>query len=146
MIEATKTTEKKKFHLALVISVGLLAPLLATSITRAAGLFDTNWQFFVLGLVYAGIALSFAGRSPNRPAAHLAIVYAMIPFGVILDAIVDFFVHHYDRNLWPIEVVILLVFLPIPLAAGVVAGRFVSKRTPDEAQRNPGSLERKPKT
>lgn len=128
MDNGNKKTEEKRLSPLFVFTAGLFAPLIATSLARITGLFNTGWQFLIIGLVYGGIAFYITVRSQNRFVARLAIIYAMIPFGVILDAAFDFFIHHYDRNLWPIEVVISLLFLLFPLALGALAGRFVARR------------------
>lgn len=121
-------TEEKRFNPILMMTTGLFAQLFATSFARIIGLYGTGWDLVIMVLVYVGIACVVTVRSPNRLVVRLAIIYAMSPFGVILDTTVDFFVYHYDRNLWPIDVVILLVLLPVILMLGVITGRFVAHR------------------
>lgn len=103
---------------------GITAPLIITNICRVAGTWSTGWWFLPAALVYGFIGIMI-GRSSYRPIiVPLIIVYFLIPFGIILDAVVDWYVWHHDRNLFPFEIVILCILVPAPLGVGVFLGRI----------------------
>jgi hypothetical protein len=54
---------------------------------------------------------------------YIGITLAAIAPGVIIDAQIDFFLRHYDRNLFPIEIIMWWIFAPLPLLAGIMLGR-----------------------
>jgi hypothetical protein len=51
-----------------------------------------------------------------------------IAFGVFADAAYDFYVNHYDQNLWPFGIIVWWVISPIPIAGGLALGMAIRSR------------------
>lgn len=126
-MEEIRSTVRPKHHLQHVIAAGLLTPVIATNIARALGLFE-DWYFPVIGLIYFGLAFAFAFLSPQRLLAQSTILYVLMPLGSFLDAATDNLLRDSGRNLWGLEVIVLLVFVPLPLLLGAVVGRHIAWR------------------
>ncbi len=101
-------------------------PLIATSVIRAIGLFDFSY-FLLVGIGYGLIAFMLARRLPDHLVAKLFALYILLPFASVLDASVDSMLYQHGRNLWGLEVILLLVVVPLPLLLGALIGRYFGR-------------------
>lgn len=56
------------------------------------------------------------------------VLFVGIELGVIIDAAFDFAINHIDRNLFPLELIVWAVIMPIPLIIGQKLGIVISKK------------------
>ena len=126
-MDNVQETEKGDTHLVFSIFVGLFAPLIATTFIRLSGQFE-NWYLLAISIIYFLAAVTIAYRSAKGFRIQVMIVYLLSPIGSFIDAAVDQFFYGSGRNLWGLEVIVLLMLAPIPLACGAVVGRILTKR------------------
>lgn len=106
----------------IAIFAGLLASVVSTNITRLVGAWETNWYYVILCLVYMAIGAKILTYFSKLAFGPLVTVYAMIPFGVVIDCTFDWFVWKNDRNLFPFEIIMqfIIVWVPMLLSVGIV--------------------------
>jgi hypothetical protein len=127
-----RDAEQKKSSYIFPIVVGLFSPLLATAFIRLSGEFE-DWYFLIIGLIYFFAAVALAYRSAKLSRAKVVIIYLMLPLGSFLDSVVDHLIYSSGRNLWGLEIIVLLALAPLPLFIGTVAGRILRKRSSKRA-------------
>lgn len=125
-IEEPPARAKSKLVTPLIL--GMAAPIF---IYRTLG-----WNFSDISsaLAFSVLVLgSFSGFAcwllPRRIAAVIALFYAGIPIGMIVDALFDFTFFHIDRNLLPFEILVMWAVAVIPIALGSVLGRWLRLRS-----------------
>lgn len=106
-------------------AVGVATPLVITTICRITGTWQTNWWYLVAAAAYISVGVLVWCGSVRATAITALLAYIAIPFGVVIDAIVDFSVWSVDRNLFPFEIIFLFVIVPLPLALGVFLGSML---------------------
>lgn len=115
---------RKYPHLCAFVA-GIVAPTIITMICRITGTWGTNWWFSVAALAYAVIGAMVWRGSLRRTIAPLLLAYFTIPIGVVIDATIDWFIWHYDRNLFPFEIAFLFVVALVPLGVGASLGKIL---------------------
>ena len=110
--------ERDKIGLAGSCLLGLSTPTLARVMSDALKGFESDLLFF-LPFVVAGIfswIVSTWVQSKPRTAAVL--LYAAIPFGVLVDVVIDGALNNIDRNLFPLEILFWVALAPVPVWVG----------------------------
>jgi hypothetical protein len=115
-----------RFSFLYVAASGLLMPAFATILVRGTGMYDVLY-FVLIGIGYGLIAFMMARRSSRGLIPKLFGLYLLLPFASLLDVSVDSFLNHHSRNLWGLEVLVLLVVMPFPLMIGSYVGRRYRK-------------------
>lgn len=110
-------TQRAGYGVVVALALGLIAPLAFRLLSEP--LQDVHGFFAYLPIgVYALFAWLAATSTPARPKLACFLMYAMIPFGVLLDVTIDLKFNGVDRNLFPFEVVIWAIVAPIPICVG----------------------------
>jgi hypothetical protein len=124
----TKPSSGSNAVVVVAIATGLLASIIINNISRLLNIWESLWSYAValIFFVVVGWLLEcFAPVDTNFKTImkYIGITLAAIAPGVIIDAQIDFFLRHYDRNLFPIEIIMWWIFAPLPLLAGIMLGR-----------------------
>jgi hypothetical protein len=108
---------------------GLLASLIINDISRLLNVWDSSLGPQVVALVIfviSGWLLEYTAPMNTKfkdRIKHIGIFCFALAPGVFIDAMIDFYFRHYDRNLFPFEIIMWWVFAPLPLLAGMTIGR-----------------------
>lgn len=123
--------EKTPIFIALVS--GIVAIISINNISRLLDVWNGYGLYVVAFVVFVfmGMALIRFSAPPHRKISLIACAYAGIVVGVIIDVQLDFFLRHYDRNLFPFEIVMWWIFTPIPLLVGIMIGQQQQKKKHD---------------
>lgn len=116
----TNQIEKTPTFIALV--GGIVAITGINNVSRLLGVWDGYGMYVVSFIVFIlfGMALAHFVAGPQRKISLIVCAYVGIVVGVIIDVNLDFFLRHYDRNLFPFEIIMWWIFAPIPLLAGML--------------------------
>lgn len=121
-------THTIKQHESLIIFVaGLSLPLLCTLLTQLLFVWGKSFSYEVaLFITYGGVSGLLAHQNQNLDSGKLFLLYMLLPFGVIIDAIIHLNLHNYtyDRNMLPFEILYFLIIAPIP----IIIGRLIGKK------------------
>ena len=111
--------EKNPTFIALV--GGIVAITGINNISRLLGVWDGFGTYVIAFIVFIlfGMALAHFVTGPHKKISLIVCAYVGIVVGVIIDVNLDFFLRHYDRNLFPFEIIMWWIFAPIPLLAGM---------------------------
>ena len=104
---------------------GLLASIVATNVCRVLGIWGTEWWYLVAAMAYLIVGIAVFLGPVRLTFAPFMIVYAAIPFGIVIDAAFDLAIWNYDRNLFPFEIALHFMFAWAPLLVGALIGRSV---------------------
>ncbi len=119
-------------------SQALVAPALSilviigiNNISRMLGVWNGTGLYVVAFLLFFIMGQAVSTLAPSFRTKVIVIfgTCAGIVFGVIIDSTMDFFLRHYDRNLFPFEIVIWWIFAPIPLLAGILTKQKMNRNT-----------------
>ena len=108
--------------------IGLLIPIICTTSLRLLEIeYTTMWYFLPLLIGY-GI-LGWLAWSGNWIATlkNFSLVYVSIPIAILIDVTFDWFVWSYDRNLFPIEIVMIFIVCQIPLFLGAFTRKKIER-------------------
>ena len=115
------------------IFVGLITGILAiigiNNISRLLGLWDGNGLYIVALFTFLIMGMALA-KFTHKTSSKISLVMcslAGIVLGVIIDVTLDFFLRHYDRNLFPFEIIMWWIIAPLPILAGFVFQRAREK-------------------
>ncbi|HEY6199844.1 MAG TPA: hypothetical protein VI231_14635 [Candidatus Binatia bacterium] len=97
------------------------------NVSRALGFWGDSRVWVVAGIILFLIGLFLAFFESTYTLFSGFIALASIAIGVTLDAMLDFDFRHYDRNLFPFEILIWWVVSPIPMILGVGLGKLSKK-------------------
>lgn len=100
----TEQNANSKVVIATAMASGLLASLVITNVSRLFHAWNSLW----------GLAI-----------APVGIVLGAIVPGVIIHAALDFHLRHFDRNLFPFEIVMWWIVAPLPLMGGIAIARLI---------------------
>jgi hypothetical protein len=109
------------FFVALI--AGILAITGINNISRLLGIWGSDGIYIVALFVFLimGMALAYFAPQTRSKIVLIFCAYVGIVLGVTIDATLDFFLRHYDRNLFPFEIVLWWIIAPLPLLVGVIA-------------------------
>jgi len=124
----TKPVSSSKTVIIVAIIAGLIASIIINNISRWLNVWNSLWGLAVAFVVFVVMGLMIEYTAPTdtkfkKIIQYVGIALAAIAPGVIVDVALDFFVRHYDRNLFPFEIIMWWVFAPLPLMAGVLLAR-----------------------
>jgi hypothetical protein len=113
------------FVLSILVIIGI------NNISRMLGVFHGDGVYVVAFILFfvMGMAVSRLAPSPEAKLFVIVIAYVGIVFGVKLDAEMDFVLRHYDRNLYPFEIIIWWILAPIPLLGGILTWQKINRNT-----------------
>ena len=96
-------------------------------ISSSLGLFETMWAYGI-GLVTISVS-TFLITYKFREVKWVVFPLVMLgmAIGVIVDVVLDFYLNQVDRNLFPFEIVIWGVMLPIPILVAILVKEGVVK-------------------
>lgn len=124
--------EKKQIlHSPIFVAIisGILAITGINNISILLGLRDGEvicfalFAFFVMGMALA----KFAHKNTSKFSLVIH-SFAGIFLGVIIDVTLDFLIRHYERNLFPLEIIMYWIMAPLPLLAGILFQRAREKQ------------------
>jgi len=121
-----KFEETWKIPHTMALLAGLLSPLATTNISHLIGLWEMDWLFIfaIVPYLLSGILIfKVAGKLSLPP---FVIIYLAIPFGVIIDVLLDSVLWNIDRNLFPVEIGAHLLVAWAPLLVGGLIGHSAS--------------------
>ena len=115
-----KQIEKTPIFVALI--AGIVAITSINNVSRLLGVWNGYGLYVVAFVIFVlmGLALAHFASQPQRKIVFIACSYLGIVVGVIIDVTLDFYLRHYDRNLFPLEIIMWWIFAPIPLLAGII--------------------------
>lgn len=116
--------EKSEKNILLISLIAILAPIFYTNASRALGVMESSWMLFILVIVYTGVGIYIWNETFKRTWRYFFVVLILIPIGVFIDVAIDFNLRNIDRNLFPIEIVVLWVTTPIPLLIGMSIKKY----------------------
>jgi hypothetical protein len=122
-------------NLWLAVAGGIVSPILISNISRLLGIWGGNGVYLVALLVFLLLGCALTYHAQRFPAVTGGIAFATIGVGVFVDTILDFFLRAYDRNLWPLEIILWWLFAPIPMVLGAVTGKMFVRRKVDKEER-----------
>jgi hypothetical protein len=102
---------------------GVGIPIAAYRTTQVLGIENSAatliaaFIFFFVGAIWASCV------SPVRLWAVPLLIYAGVPFGTLVDVVIDSVAFSHDRNMFPFEIIQWWVVGVIPVALGVCYGR-----------------------
>ena len=108
---------------------GILAIIGINNISRLLELWDGSGLYIVATFAFLIMGMALA-KFTHKTSSKINLVLcslAGIVLGVIIDVTLDFFIRHYDRNLFPFEIIMWWIFAPLPILAGVVFQRAREK-------------------
>lgn len=116
----TNQVEKNPTFIALV--GGIVAITGINNISRLFGVWDGFGTYIIAFIVFIlfGMALAHFITGPRKKISLIVCAYVGIVVGVFIDVNLDFFLRHYDRNLFPFEIIMWWIFAPIPLLTGMM--------------------------
>jgi len=115
--------EDNKFIIPLL---AILAPIIYSNIGHILGIWESPWLLVVLIIIYVSIGSFIMHTYKTKLWSKFFIVVLLIPIGVILDVLIDWNLRSIDRNLFPFEMLFLLVVAPILLLLGMGLTKLVS--------------------
>ena len=115
-----KTKALKKHNKIFIASIALLVPIINSTLSYSLGIENTNYSLFTLLLIYVGMGFYIWQGSLKETWKIGILVWAMTPIAVFINAAIDWFLRGIDRNLFPIEIILMLIIIPLPLAIGMV--------------------------
>ncbi|MSN27444.1 MAG: hypothetical protein GJV46_16490 [Geobacter sp.] len=112
--------EKNPTYIALVGGIATITGI--NNVSRLLGVWDGHGMYLVafIAFIIFGMALAHFVAGPQKKISLIVCAYTGIVVGVITDVSLDFFLRHYDRNLFPFEIVMWWIFAPIPLLVGML--------------------------
>jgi hypothetical protein len=123
----SKPSSNSNLVIVVAFVTGLLASLAINNISRLLNVWGSFGTYVVALVVFMVIGWLLEYTAPMNTKFKGIIKYtgifcfAMAP-GVFVDVTADFFLRHYDRNLFPFEIIMWWVFAPLPLLAGIMIG------------------------
>jgi hypothetical protein len=103
--------------------LGLLTPILTRVLSDAL----KGWEIpfiYILPFVAVGIFAWFVATwVQSQPKMAVALLYVMIPLGVLVDVMIDGVLNKVDRNLFPFEILFWIVLAPLPIWLGYLLRR-----------------------
>jgi hypothetical protein len=112
------------------VVAGVASPILISNISRFLGVWGSNGVYVMALFVFLLLGLLLAYSAPMHLKLAGFIALASIAVGVFVDATLDLFLRAYDRNIWPLEIVLWWLFAPVPMILGAFVGKvFQRKKT-----------------
>jgi hypothetical protein len=108
---------------------GVASPIAINNISRFLGVWGTDGAYLVAFFVFLLSSGLLAYCSPKSLWIAGCILFFSIAVGVFIDATLDFFLRAYDRNLWPLEILMWWVLAPVPVVLGALLGKGLARRT-----------------
>ncbi len=109
---------------------GVGAIISINNISRLLGIWQGSGAFIValISFFVVGSLIELCSPLNTSKALILLLSAGAVVIGVIIDATLDFFLRKYDRNLFPLEIVMWWIFAPLPLLAGITTVRTARRR------------------
>ena len=99
--------------------IAILAPIAYTNLGRLFGIWESQWMYVILLSIYIAIGTYIMHAYKAKPWGYFFTVILLMPIGVLLDVIIDWNLRDFDRNLFPFEILFLLVVTPVLLLVGM---------------------------
>jgi hypothetical protein len=113
----------------IAIIIGILVIAGGENLSRLLGLGETvGTLFIVVGFFLMGLLMAFVAPSGTNLSVFVIYACAAIIVGDLVDVCVDLFFRSRDRNLWPLEIIVLGVLCLPPLIVGVKIIRTLKRR------------------
>ncbi len=107
--------------------LGILLPIVSTNICRILGIWESIWGFLILAILYITAGAYFWEGTFKSSLNISLLVWLFIPIGVLIDVYIDFIVWKFDRNLFPIEIGLLWLIVPLFLFSGMWIRKILLK-------------------
>jgi hypothetical protein len=124
----------------IILVVSLLGVLVVAgggNLSQILGLGELAGTVFIpIGSLIIGLVLGFMAPPTATVLSLLLSAYAAICFGDFVDMLIDWFVRNRDRNLFPLELVLLAILAFVPVLIGITVGRKIkgmNLRTPNKS-------------
>ena len=100
------------------------------SINNVSILLNLHHGFYLAFIVFIIMGALIEFVSPPNTNMRLMLVAAAVSIaaGVVIDIILDLFLRHFERNLFPLEIIMWYIFAPIPIIIGIEASRVLRKK------------------
>ena len=116
----------------LVATVFSILVIIGTNnISRILGMWNGSGVYVIAFILFFVMGMSVSRLAPSFRTKVFVIfaTYVGIVFGVTIDSTMDFILRHYDRNLFPFEIIMWWIFAPIPLLAGILTRQKIDRNT-----------------
>ena len=80
--------------------VGILAPIIYSNIGHILGIWRSQWMLAILIVIYIGVGIYIWQRPAKSMWKNFFVVLLLMPVGVVIDVNIDWFLRHFDRNLF----------------------------------------------
>ena len=108
-----------------VFIVGLIVPVVSTTSLRLLGVeYTSMWYFLPLMIGYGLLGWMAWSGAWKQTLTKFLVIYAAIPIAVLVDATVDWYIWSNDRNLFPLEIILIFIACQIPLFIGAVSKKL----------------------
>jgi hypothetical protein len=107
--------------------IGVLAIAGGENLSRVLGVSELFGTIFVIiGVFIMGLILGFIAPSEASITDLLLCAYGAIVIGDFVDILIDWFFRSRDRNLWPLEIIVLFVLAFLPIFLSIKISRKIS--------------------
>lgn len=116
----------KRYESLIIVTAGLSVPLLCTFLTQLLFIWGKSFSYeATLFIVYGGITGLLSYQNPEIDSGKFFLMYLLLPFGIIIDAVIHLNLRDYiyDRNMLPFEILYFLIITPIPIIIGKSVGK-----------------------
>jgi hypothetical protein len=124
-----KSSSSPNLVISVAFAAGMLASLTINNVSRLLDAWEGLGIYVVALVVFVFIGWLIEYTAPINTKfkgiiKYLGIFCFAIAPGVFVDVIMDFYLRHYDRNLFPFEILMWWVFAPLPLLTGIMLARI----------------------
>jgi hypothetical protein len=119
---ATHSERSEQSSIVISFLVGIAVPILAHRVSQLLGL-QVGWLPTIIAFVLFGVGAYYVrSRLPSRSWAVGTLIYIGVPFGTLVDVIVDWDFFNRDRNLFPFEILSWWMIALGPVIGGCMLG------------------------
>ena len=108
-------------------AIGVLIPILYSNIGHILSVRNNLWGVVIIVILYisAGVYIWEGTFKGSSKAALMIILFTLV--GVFVDINIDGFFRHFNRNLFPLEIVFFWLIGPILLFVGMSLRKLLLK-------------------
>jgi hypothetical protein len=88
-------------------------------------LHESGWALVVLIALYASAGAYIWNGSLKNSISSFGKILLLVPVGIILDVIFDWFVMGVERNLFPIEIILTVAIAVLSMPIGMVGMKLM---------------------
>lgn len=120
----SKENSKRKIPAAVI---GILIPILYSNIGHILSVRNSLWGVVILAILYISAGVYIWEGTFKGSSKAVFIILLFTPVGVFVDLNIDGFFRHFNRNLFPLEIVFFWLIGPILLFVGMGLRKLLLK-------------------